>query len=183
MTVLYVTLWCNHYYIIFYVMLSNIWLWFMVEIFVCWCSINMLLTSCHHVCLTSITGAFPGYFDQHMRQNLFTAWCNHMQQAHIQFKSDIARIEVRRHSAWHLDACTCIFLAVLYNIDNKSTVTLGRRAFCSSGPASWNSLPVHLRLPDLTFGAFRQQLKTVLFVWVRSLCRITVLVQSPRTTL
>jgi len=35
-----------------------------------------------------------GYFDQHMRQNLFTAWCNHMQQAHIQFKPDIARIEV-----------------------------------------------------------------------------------------
>ena len=35
-----------------------------------------------------------GYFDQHMRQSLFTTWCNHMQQAHIQFKSDVARIEV-----------------------------------------------------------------------------------------
>ena len=49
-------------------------------------------------------------------------------------------------------------------------------AFCSSGPASWNFLPVHLRHPDLTNGAFRQQLKTILFVWVSSLCRITVLV-------
>ena len=61
-------------------------------------------------------------------------------------------------------------------LPRTSTVTLGPPAFCSSGPASWNSLAVHLRHPDLTIGAVRRQLKTVLFVWVRSLCRITVLV-------
>jgi len=38
------------------------------------------------------------------------------------------------------------------------------------------TLPFHIRHPDLTIGAFRRQLKTVLFVWVSSLSRITVLV-------
>ena len=35
-----------------------------------------------------------GYFDQQMRQNLFTAWSTHLQQANIQFRTDIARTEV-----------------------------------------------------------------------------------------
>jgi len=61
-------------------------------------------------------------------------------------------------------------------LPRTSTVTLGPRAFCWSGPASWNSLTVHLQHPDLKIGAFRLQLKTVLFVWVSSLCRIIVLV-------
>ena len=46
------------------------------------------------------------------------------------------------------------------------TVTLGPRAFCSSGPVSWNTLPVGIRDPGLTLSAFRQQLKTFLFdIW------------------
>jgi len=65
-------------------------------------------------------------------------------------------------------------------LPRTSTVMLGPRAFCSSGPASWNSLPVHLRHCDLTIGAFKWQLKTVLFGWVSPLCRIVMLVQSPR---
>jgi len=44
-----------------------------------------------------------GYFDQHMRQSLFTAWSNHMQQAHIQFKMDIARIEVSKLPIYYLN--------------------------------------------------------------------------------
>lgn len=40
---------------------------------------------------------FLGYFDQYMRQNLFTKWCHNMHQVHIQFKPDIARIEVSVH--------------------------------------------------------------------------------------
>jgi len=43
------------------------------------------------------------------------------------------------------------------------TVTLGPRAFYSSGPASWNSLSTELRHPDLTLGTFERQLKAVLF--------------------
>ena len=43
------------------------------------------------------------------------------------------------------------------------TVTLGPRALCSSGPASWNSLPAHLRDPALSLTVFRERLKTVLF--------------------
>ena len=38
--------------------------------------------------------AYAGYFDQHMRQGLFTNWCTHLQQANIQFRNDIARVEV-----------------------------------------------------------------------------------------
>ena len=51
-------------------------------------------------------------------------------------------------------------------LPRTSTVTVGPRAFCSSGPASWNSLLACLRHPDLTMVAFKRQLKTVLFVWV-----------------
>lgn len=47
---------------------------------------------CVHCC--NIVLVRSGYFDQHMRQNLFTEWCHNMHQVHIQFKPDIARIEV-----------------------------------------------------------------------------------------
>lgn len=36
---------------------------------------------------------FLGYFDQQLRQNLFNSWCNHLQQAGIQYRTDIARTE------------------------------------------------------------------------------------------
>ena len=41
--------------------------------------------------------SFSGYFDQQLRQNLFTSWAHHLQQANIQFRPDIARVEVRSH--------------------------------------------------------------------------------------
>lgn len=45
------------------------------------------------VLLSSAFLAYGGYFDQSFRQNLFTNWCHHLQQAGIQFRSDIARTE------------------------------------------------------------------------------------------
>ena len=35
-----------------------------------------------------------GYFDQQFRQILFTQWAAHLQQAGIQFRPDLARVEV-----------------------------------------------------------------------------------------
>jgi len=32
-----------------------------------------------------------------------------------------------------------------------------------AGPSAWNSLPEHLRAPDLTLNSFRHSLKTFLF--------------------
>ena len=46
------------------------------------------------VMLTSAFMAYAGYFDQHFRQNLFTSWASHMQQANIAFRPDLARVEV-----------------------------------------------------------------------------------------
>ena len=40
--------------------------------------------------------------------------------------------------------------------------TFGDRSFSVAGPRVWNSLPADLRL-EMQFGAFRRQLKTVLF--------------------
>ena len=40
------------------------------------------------------------------------------------------------------------------------TVTLGPRAFSSSCPAAWNSLPADLRCTDLSLPLFRKQVKT-----------------------
>jgi len=41
--------------------------------------------------------------------------------------------------------------------------TYGRRAFSYAGPSAWNSLPKHLRAPDLRLNNFRHLLKTFLF--------------------
>ncbi|KAF4518251.1 hypothetical protein B566_EDAN010397 [Ephemera danica] len=45
------------------------------------------------VLLSSAFLAYAGYFDQHYRQNLFSMWIHHLQQAGLQFRSDIARTE------------------------------------------------------------------------------------------
>ena len=46
------------------------------------------------VLLTSAFMAYGGYFDQQFRQNLFSSWASHMQQANITFRADLARVEV-----------------------------------------------------------------------------------------
>lgn len=38
--------------------------------------------------------AYAGYYDQHMRQTLFHNWLQHLDQCKIQFRPDIARVEV-----------------------------------------------------------------------------------------
>ena len=43
------------------------------------------------------------------------------------------------------------------------TVRFGQRSFRSSGPSSWNSLPVDIRDPSLSLGQFKNRLKTRLF--------------------
>ncbi|XP_076442165.1 cytoplasmic dynein 1 heavy chain 1-like isoform X5 [Babylonia areolata] len=45
------------------------------------------------VLLSAAFMAYAGYFDQQMRQNLFGNWCNHLHQAMIQFRPDLARTE------------------------------------------------------------------------------------------
>ena len=55
---------------------------------------SQMATIIGDVLLTSAFQAYAGYFDQHMRQNLFTTWSTHLQQANVVFKGDLARIEV-----------------------------------------------------------------------------------------
>lgn len=45
------------------------------------------------VLLSAAFIAYGGYFDQHYRQNLFTTWSQHLAQASIQYRPDIARTE------------------------------------------------------------------------------------------
>ncbi|KAL1512644.1 hypothetical protein ABEB36_002203 [Hypothenemus hampei] len=45
------------------------------------------------VLLSAAFISYGGYFDQHYRQNLFTTWCQHLTQAAIQYRPDIARTE------------------------------------------------------------------------------------------
>ena len=46
------------------------------------------------VLLSAAFLAYAGYFDQQMRQNLWSTWSSHMEQAGIKFRSDLARTEV-----------------------------------------------------------------------------------------
>ncbi|RZC33924.1 Dynein heavy, DHC N2, AAA 9 and/or MT domain containing protein [Asbolus verrucosus] len=45
------------------------------------------------VLLSAAFIAYGGYFDQHYRQNLFSTWCQHLTQATILYRADIARTE------------------------------------------------------------------------------------------
>lgn len=54
---------------------------------------NQMATIAGDVLLSSAFLAYGGYFDQLYRQNLFSNWCTHLQQAAIQFRSDLARTE------------------------------------------------------------------------------------------
>ena len=73
---------------------------------------------------------------------------------------------------WALQQCSATALPViqLHSADSfqlltqrTNTVKFGLRAFCSSGSASWNTLPAHLRLPSLTLDCFRKHLRRYLF--------------------
>jgi len=41
----------------------------------------------------------------------------------------------------------------------RTLSSYGDRTFAAAGPRLWNSLPVQLRNPDITYGLFRRQLK------------------------
>ncbi|CAL4067976.1 unnamed protein product, partial [Meganyctiphanes norvegica] len=45
------------------------------------------------VLLSAAFIAYGGYFDQHQRQILLSDWCDHLEQANVQYRRDIARIE------------------------------------------------------------------------------------------
>ena len=64
-----------------------------------------------HFCITIIFRFVrPGYFDQQYRQNLFTTWASHLEQANVQFRPDIARVEVRNS----VFVCCEVFSAMLF---------------------------------------------------------------------
>ncbi|XP_012579828.1 PREDICTED: cytoplasmic dynein 1 heavy chain 1, partial [Condylura cristata] len=54
---------------------------------------NQMSTIAGDCLLSAAFVAYAGYFDQQMRQNLFTTWSHHLQQANVQFRTDIARTE------------------------------------------------------------------------------------------
>ena len=45
----------------------------------------------------------------------------------------------------------------------RSYSNFGDRCFAKAGPDTWNSLPLHLKQADITYGRFRRLLKTHLF--------------------
>ena len=65
--------------------------------------------------------------------------------------------EVSGHQ--HLRSARCHQLSV----PRVRRTTLGTRAFSVAGPTLWNSLPDHLRDPDVDSEQFRRDLKTHLF--------------------
>jgi len=60
-----------------------------------------------------------------------------------------------RRSLQSADVSTCVLPPTL--------TSYGDRTFAAAGPRLWNSLPVQLRNPDITYGLFRRQLKGHLF--------------------
>jgi len=57
------------------------------------------------------------------------------------------------------------------HVVTRTLSSYGDRTFAAAGPRLWNSLPVQLRNPDITYGLFRRQMKGHLFreAWARRL--------------
>ena len=66
-----------------------------------------------------------------------------------------------RRSLRSADVLTCVM--------PRTRISYSDRTFAAAGPRLWNSLPVQLRNPDITYGLFRRQLKGHLFqqAWTR----------------
>ena len=60
-----------------------------------------------------------------------------------------------RRSLWSADVPTCVV--------PRTFSSYGDRTFAAAGPRLWNSLPVQLRNPDITYGLFRRHLQGHLF--------------------
>lgn len=59
---------------------------------------NQMSTIAGDCLLSAAFITYAGYFDQQMRQNLFTTWSHHLQQANIQVvKAVIARVFLHHH--------------------------------------------------------------------------------------
>ena len=56
----------------------------------------------------------------------------------------------RLRSLRSADVLTCVV---------PRTISYGDRTFAAAGPRLWNSLPLQLSNPDITYGLFRRQLK------------------------
>jgi len=56
-----------------------------------------------------------------------------------------------RRSLRSADVSTCVV--------PRTLSSYGDGTFAAAGPRLWNSLPVQLRNPDITYGLFRRQLK------------------------
>jgi len=67
--------------------------------------------------------------------------------------------ELTQRIPW-TDVSTCVV--------PRTLSSYGDRTFTAAGPRLWNSLPVQLRNPDITYGLFRRQLKGhFLEAWTR----------------
>ena len=68
-------------------------------------------------------------------------------------------------SGWHqlILWTTCSQRSDLRRATNTQQLRYGDRTFAAAGPRLWNSLPVQLRNPDITYRLFRWELKGNLF--------------------
>jgi len=59
--------------------------------------------------------------------------------------------------------CGLLTIERAWSRDKRSRNQFGDRCFATAGPTLWNSLPEQLWQPDITFGQFKQLLKTFMF--------------------
>jgi len=71
----------------------------------------------------------------------------------------------------------CVLSVKRYHISSYGDIT-----FAAAGPRLWNSLPVQLRNPDITYGLLRRQLKGHLFRDARTQRSVTSDMRRHRKT-
>lgn len=71
---------------------------------------SQMATISGDVLLTSAFMAYGGFYDQQLRQSLFTSWLNHLGQANISFRQDLARVEVCVYVSGSVCGCVCMWV-------------------------------------------------------------------------
>jgi len=85
----------------------------------------------------------------------------HLHRRFVRMLEQLVESVTSKHLDGYLHWCT-----VELFVPRSLIASMCPRAFCSSGPTSWNTLPARLRHSSLTLEQFKCLLKASLFAWL-----------------
>ena len=85
-------------------------------------------------------------------------------------------------ATWVRSTAITLYVCLYVTTRTRTHGSYGDRTFAAAGSRLWNSVPVQLRNPDITYGLFRRQLKGRLFREARTRRSVTSDIRRHRKT-